>query len=145
MGNACYGGCIGSSVVDMPMSAPVISGGMVPSNVAPVIDNKIPAPVPDKKEEPKKISDNGSAPATLVVVLPADAKLTVDGTATRATSAERTFVSPTLEQGQEYFYTLRAEVQKDGSPVVVSKQVAIRAGELTRVVLEFPEASIVQK
>jgi len=134
-GGACYGGaCYGCAGGGVIMSAPVYAPA------APMV-----APTPPPPPPAKKVSDSSTAPATIVVVLPADAKLTVDGNATRSTSAERTFVSPTLEQGKEYFYTLQAETLKDGNAQVVTKRVSVRAGELTRVVLEFPEASIVQK
>jgi uncharacterized protein (TIGR03000 family) len=73
--------------------------------------------------------------ATIVVSLPADAKLTFDGEATTSTSNQRVFVSPTLPAGQEYHYTLQAEVVVDGKPVTVSKTVAVRAGEESHVTL----------
>jgi uncharacterized protein (TIGR03000 family) len=67
--------------------------------------------------------------AVIVVSLPADAKLTFDGEATTSTSDQRVFVSPVLPAGQEYHYTLQAEVVVDGKPVTISKTVAVRAGE----------------
>jgi uncharacterized protein (TIGR03000 family) len=73
--------------------------------------------------------------ATIVVSLPADAKLTFDGEATTSTSSQRVFVSPALPAGQEYHYTLQAEVVVDGKPVTVSKTVAVRAGEQSHVTL----------
>jgi uncharacterized protein (TIGR03000 family) len=69
------------------------------------------------------------------VSLPADAKLTFDGEATTSTSSQRVFVSPVLPAGQEYHYTLQAEVVVDGKSVTVSKTVAVRAGEQSRVTL----------
>src|SRR2546421_383597 len=47
--------------------------------------------------------------ATIVVSLPAEATLKVDGAATKATSAVRTFATPVLALGQSYHYTLTAE------------------------------------
>jgi uncharacterized protein (TIGR03000 family) len=55
------------------------------------------------------------------------------------------FVSPTLDAGKEYYYTLTGEIQRDGKPVVATKQISIRAGEETRVVLEFPVAAVASK
>jgi uncharacterized protein (TIGR03000 family) len=69
------------------------------------------------------------------VSLPADAKLTVDGEATTSTSDHRVFLSPALPAGQEYHYTLQAEVVVDGRAVTVSKTIAVRAGEESRVTL----------
>jgi len=47
-----------------------------------------------------------AAPATLVVSLPADARLIIDGEATTSTTARRTFVSPELAPGKTYSYNL---------------------------------------
>ena len=73
--------------------------------------------------------------AVIVVSLPADAKLTVDGEATTSTSDQRVFVSPALPTGQDYHYTLQAEVVVDGKSVTVSKTVSVRAGEESHVTL----------
>lgn len=78
------------------------------------------------------------APATLIVSLPADAKLTIDDHATTSTSAERTFVTPALQTGQEYHYTLTAEVTVDNKPVVFSERVTVKGGESTRITLTPP-------
>jgi uncharacterized protein (TIGR03000 family) len=84
-------------------------------------------------------------PATLVVTLPAEAKLAIDDHATRATSATRTFVTPPLTPGQEYHYTLTAELRRGEEPVTVNKRVTVRAGEETRVALDFPPATVAKK
>jgi uncharacterized protein (TIGR03000 family) len=76
--------------------------------------------------------------AVIVVSLPADAKLTVDGEATTSTSDHRVFLSPSLPTGQAYHYTLTAEVVVDGRPVAVSKTVAVRAGEESHITLTPP-------
>ena len=78
------------------------------------------------------------APATIVVSLPADAKLTIDGEATTSTSAQRVFVSPNLPVGKEFHYMLKAEIMVKGKPVVVSESVAVKAGEESRITLSAP-------
>jgi uncharacterized protein (TIGR03000 family) len=93
-------------------------------------------PAKPEKEDGKKTSIDNAAPATIVVNVPADARLTVDGEATTSTSTPRVFVSPTLQAGREYNYTLKAEFVKNGKPVTVSKEVAVRAGQETRVTLD---------
>jgi uncharacterized protein (TIGR03000 family) len=80
----------------------------------------------------------GSSRATLVVHLPADAKLTVDNTPTKATSDTRRFVTPPLEPGATYRYTLRAEVSRNGVKETTSRNVEVRAGQTSNVTLEFP-------
>jgi uncharacterized protein (TIGR03000 family) len=73
--------------------------------------------------------------ATLVVSLPADAVLTIDGKPTTSTSAERVFQSPSLEKGRDFQYALEAKVVRDGQEKVITKLVTVRAGEQTNVTL----------
>jgi uncharacterized protein (TIGR03000 family) len=80
------------------------------------------------------------ARATMVVSLPADATLMVDGKATTSTTDTRVLVSPPLESGKDFVYTLRAEVTRNGQAQSVTRQVIVRAGQETRVTLEMPTA-----
>jgi uncharacterized protein (TIGR03000 family) len=66
--------------------------------------------------------------ATVKVQLPAEAKLYVDSYASKQTSASRTIVTPALEGGQDYVYTLRVEMTRDGRPTTATKDVTLRAG-----------------
>jgi uncharacterized protein (TIGR03000 family) len=79
--------------------------------------------------------------ATLIVRLPADATLTIDGERTQSTSSTRVFISPPLEPGKTYHYTLRGELDRPGGTIRDSKTVQVRAGERTEVTLEFPGAN----
>jgi uncharacterized protein (TIGR03000 family) len=100
-------------------------------------------PAPQKKE-----GSGGTVKPTsaeLTVSLPAEAKLFIDGQATTTTSNSRKFVSPDLEQGKEYVYTLRAEVVRDGKNVSLTKEVTVRAGETFQTSFEFPESSVASK
>jgi uncharacterized protein (TIGR03000 family) len=76
-----------------------------------------------------------AAPATLVVKLPATAKLTIQGANTSSTSDTRVFVSPTLAAGKAYQYTLVATYIEAGKEVVVKKLVNVKAGKATNVSL----------
>jgi uncharacterized protein (TIGR03000 family) len=89
----------------------------------------LPAPV----QEPTK-------PAKIYVTLPADAKLTIDGTPTVSTSESRIFESPRLTPGKTFYYVLKATVVRGGKTKAVTKEVAVRAGEESRVKIEIPEA-----
>jgi uncharacterized protein (TIGR03000 family) len=104
------------------------------------------APAP-KKEMPKPKSGESAsvAPATITVSLPAEAKLFVDDTLTSSTSGVRTFESPALAIGAEYNYTLKAEIVREGKTVTATKQVAVRAGQLTSVAIDFPVATVAAK
>jgi uncharacterized protein (TIGR03000 family) len=82
---------------------------------------------------------NSSAPATIVVSVPADAKLTFDGNATQSSDSVRTFTSPPLQPGKDYQYTLRAEVTRDGKKVERTREVNVRAGQTSQVNIDFAE------
>jgi uncharacterized protein (TIGR03000 family) len=75
--------------------------------------------------------------AHFTVRLPADARLTVDDVECPLTSGSRTFDTPSLVPGREYFYTLKAEMVRDGRRIAQTKRVAFRPGE--RVTVSFEE------
>ena len=79
--------------------------------------------------------------ATVVVELPADATLTIDGEATTSTSATRVFQTPELEPGRTFHYTFKAQVERDGKVQSVTRRVEVRAGEQTPVSLALPAAT----
>jgi uncharacterized protein (TIGR03000 family) len=70
-----------------------------------------------------------AAAAHLTLELPADAKLFVDGAATKGTGPARQFHTPALPAGQSFFYEFRAEVEVNGQVVVEEKKVVVRAGD----------------
>lgn len=75
------------------------------------------------------------------MTLPADATLTIDGKPTTSTSGSRVFESPGLPPGQTFYYVLKASVVHGDKTETVTKKVAVRAGEDTRVKIEIPEAT----
>jgi uncharacterized protein (TIGR03000 family) len=80
----------------------------------------------------------GKAPATIVVNLPAGARLKVNNVmAGQSSSGSRKLVSPPLERGKDFHYTLRAEMVRDGRTLTASKRIAVRAGQVKKVALEF--------
>jgi len=94
--------------------------------------------------KPKKMKKEASA--DLVVTLPVDAKLTIDGKATsndNGNSINRLFITPPLEVGWDYQYTLRAEILRDGQRRILTQDVTVRPGEQTRVsMMDFTNADI---
>jgi uncharacterized protein (TIGR03000 family) len=80
--------------------------------------------------------------ARIVVNLPAEARLTIDGNPTTSTSTVRTFVTPPLTPGQVYHYTLAAQLERDGKPMTATKEVAVRPGQETRVSLDFNNGDV---
>ncbi len=83
---------------------------------------------------PARAQDNGIA--TIVIELPADAKLWFDDQPTRQTGIRRTFVTPTLTPGKPFTYMLKAEVMRDGQTLVRTEQITVRAGRTTQVDLK---------
>jgi len=79
----------------------------------------------------------GPAPAKIVVRLPADARLLVNQRPTQGNSSSRTLVSPPLEPGKDFHYTLKAELAHEGRTFTATKRIAVRAGEEKHVTLEL--------
>jgi uncharacterized protein (TIGR03000 family) len=106
-----------------------VSGGPAPAAVY--------APAPAAVYVPVYVSAPApaAAPATVVVRLPADARLTIDGDATVSAGAARLFASPPLAAGRTFYYTLSAEVVRDGRRLTVTHRVAVRAGQESAVEL----------
>jgi uncharacterized protein (TIGR03000 family) len=69
----------------------------------------------------------------VVVELPADAKMIVDAWVPDLTSDTRTFLTPDLIPGKDYYYTIKAEVVRDGKKLKQSQKIFVRAGKTTRV------------
>jgi uncharacterized protein (TIGR03000 family) len=97
------------------------------------------SPVPERAPAPKADGKESSLPskAKLIVEIPRDAKLYIDDQLMKTASAKRTFNTPALQQGQQYYYILRAEVVLDGKTYTETQRVLVRAGEQTRAT--FPE------
>ena len=105
-----------------------------------------PPPPPPKGEKlmaPPKPTTGIAAPARIVVSLPADAKLFVDGNATQTTQATRVFASP--EPGKEYYYAFTGEIVRGDQTLRSSKTVTIRAGQEVDVQLDFPATTLAQR
>jgi uncharacterized protein (TIGR03000 family) len=117
----------------------------VPARVSP---EKVRRPAPaasDVKEATESIGPPeeslGPARATLVVRLPAEARLTINDAATQQASGTRTFMSPPLRRGEDYHYTLKAELMRGERTLTATRRVAVRAGEEKEVTLTFPSVA----
>lgn len=136
--NRCHG-CTSSCSHSCHVVAPACCGGTV------IIEKKampkgetIPGP-----GEKKKAST--AAPATIVVSLPADARLIVDGNGTTSSTDRRVLVTPELQYGSTYVYTMQAEVVRNGQTVAQTQQVNVRGGETTAVQFSFPTQGVASK
>jgi uncharacterized protein (TIGR03000 family) len=125
----CYGnyGCTGTYY-----GCTGCTGTMAPApavKTMPKTAEPLPPPA-DKKGEV-------SAPATIVVSLPANAKLTIDGYVSRQTSSQRTLVTVPIRQGQELTYTLVAEGTENGQSISQTQRVTVRGGQQMPVTFDF--------
>jgi len=124
----CYGGgCFGGGCFGTPVM------GVTPMTTTPMGGTTTPMGGTTKPEG----MTTGPAPARLLVSLPADAKLLIDDNPTKQTSASRVFVTPPLQPGKTYAYTLTAERMSEGKPQRVSQEVTVRAGVDSQVNLSF--------
>jgi uncharacterized protein (TIGR03000 family) len=85
----------------------------------------------EKKKSSSNDSNDGIVPTTarVTVNLPADARLWVDQVECPLTSGVRAFNTPALQPGQTYYYTVKMQVDRNGSPVTDSQRVLVSAGE----------------
>jgi uncharacterized protein (TIGR03000 family) len=113
----CSGGVVGGCATGTPVVVPPAKALPKPSE-----------PVP----QPKKTTQS-TAPATIIVSLPADARLFVDGNSTVSTTAVRTLVTPELAIGSTYVYTMRAEIVRDGQVQSQTQQVNVIGGQTATV------------
>jgi uncharacterized protein (TIGR03000 family) len=78
----------------------------------------------------------------VIVTVPEDAVLYVDGQKSKMTSRERIFMTPQLQVGARYFYDVRVEAVRDGEVKSLNKRVLLSAGTVARVdFTELGEAS----
>jgi uncharacterized protein (TIGR03000 family) len=129
--HGCNGGCNGGCHASHGCHNGCTGGGVI-------IEEKKTMPK-DKKVQEEEVS--ATSPATIVVSLPANAQLTFDGNATTSTSSRRVFVTPALETGADYTYTLRAQV----GDAVQSRIVTVRGGETTNVSFTFEPQGVASR
>jgi uncharacterized protein (TIGR03000 family) len=67
--------------------------------------------------------------AELTVQVPADAVVTLEGRPTKQTGPVRKFVTPQLDPGVEYVYTIKATWTANGKPVEETMKVTVKAGD----------------
>jgi uncharacterized protein (TIGR03000 family) len=76
---------------------------------------------------------------TINVTVPADAKISFDGSTTVQKGKQRQFVSPPLQAGEKYTYDVQANWKQDGREVTQKRRITIHAGDVVN--LTFPETA----
>lgn len=159
-GGYSYGGCCGDTVygngsVNVNAQGTVPQGGQ-PTPAAPkkpVIDEGPKTGVPGEPGVTPAPAAPGTEPAPaigtpstsvtpdnsgmLTVWVPYDAKVFINGMATKSTGSRRTFVSYNLKDGFSYKYEVRAEVVRNGKIVEDTKTVVLTAGANNAVAFGF--------
>jgi uncharacterized protein (TIGR03000 family) len=82
------------------------------------------------------------APATVVVRVPADAKLMVGDQVMKTTGARRVFVTTPLRPGKDHLLTLKASIEREGRTVTWEQDVTVRAKRRSEVTMTAPTASV---
>ena len=125
-GYSCYGYPTGHAVVESapPSGRPERMPEARPESKPGKVFEEAPLP-----KEPSLKKNEEQARAKVIVDLPADAKLFVDGQWMNGTSSRRVFQTPTLIPGQTYYYELRAEVVRDGQIIAANQRVILRPGQ----------------
>ncbi len=102
----------------------------------------MPAPVPPPM--PKTSATSADESGVLTVWVPYDAKVTVNGTATKSTGSRRQFVSYGLKPGLSYKYVVKAQVVRDGKTLEDTQTAVLTAGQVTAVAFGFNTAAAEQ-
>lgn len=140
----CYGSCYGSFTNYFSYwSTPAAPAPAAPAPMATPAPMQTPPPAaqPMNPEAPKKAEPAAdpakpmtyAAPASVIVNLPAEAKLLANGVTTRQTGSERRFTTPNLEPGIRHMYTLTAEISRNDQTIRESIDIEVFPGQETRV------------
>ena len=88
-----------------------------------------------------KAKTSGSS-AMLTVRVPQDAKVFVNGSATKSTGTERRYVSRGLKSGESYTYQVKVEVVRDGKTLEEVKEVKLQTGENASLAFDLNDADV---
>ena len=116
-------------------SGTIIDGGVIDGGT--IIDGGV---IEGGAIETTPIEGANNAPTdkgSLIVSLPVEAKLFVNGRPTTSEGVQRTFVSKGLKPGYRYPYTVKAVMKLNGKEVVTTKQVNLRAGDARDIAFKF--------
>lgn len=96
--------------------------------------------VPSQAPAPARPPVAASNQIVLVVRVPADAVVEVEGSRTKLTGEVRNFYSPALQAGRTYLYALRATWAENGKEVVRTREVSAKPGQTIEVDLRQEQA-----
>ena len=121
-----------------PGPAPLTPQSPTPAPALPETPSTTPpapaAPAPGSRTD---ATPDGAGSGQLTIVVPADAKVFINGHQTRSTGERREYVSNGLESGLTYRYEVRAEVVRNGKTVEETREVFLTAGAREGVAFDF--------
>jgi len=121
---ACYGCCGGVVVQSAYVVQPASNGGA------------------QQLSPPKPAGTEGSPQAKVIIEAPANAKVYVDDKLTNSSGkTQRVFVTPRLEQGKDYYYMVKVEMEHEGQTVTETKKLIVRAGKESRLSFAAPTST----
>ena len=86
---------------------------------------------------PKTSGTSADESGILTVWVPYDAKVSINGLATKSTGSRRQFVSFGLKSGLTYKYVVKAQVVRNGQTQEDTRTVTLTAGQVTAVAFGF--------
>lgn len=138
-GTSCQGGWAPWAPAPLPESPPPPPAGPPPS--IPYAPPEAAPPPPGSVYRGPETSGppltyataaNSALRATVVVHLPADARLFAEGRLLRQSGPQRTFVTPPLPAHKDHTYRFRVEYERDGETISVTRTVQVRPGQTTQ-------------
>ena len=119
---------------DKPLtpSTPAPPAAKPTAQPAPVLPGELPALPGTTYITPTKDDS-----ATLTIYVPVDAKVTINGMATKSNGSKRQYVSFGLKAGYTYKYEVRAEIVREGQAIEESRTVTLTAGQRGAVAFGF--------
>jgi uncharacterized protein (TIGR03000 family) len=131
-GSAVYGGCYGTSCIGCVGCHGCFGGAVVLPAIPAVPTVTMSAAAVPAETVALKPAAGEPTSASLLISLPANAKLFVDGQLVAGDGTSRRFHTPPLAAGS-FFYELRAEVLIGGRTEVEDARVVIKAGDTKEV------------
>jgi uncharacterized protein (TIGR03000 family) len=74
-------------------------------------------------------------------VMPPHAEISIEGSKTAQIGSSRLYVSPPLNQGENYTYTIHVSWKENGREVTRDRKVPVRAGDRLSIVFREPQAA----
>lgn len=135
------GGCDACLDGGLPQLGTSLPGGTyppIPSPGLPAVPRTMPGdgfaqPRPADEVRYKTPLEDEANRGKVLVRVPADARLFVEGKQLSVKDGERTFVTPPLPADREAVYSFKVEYTRDGETLTQTKKVRVRAGGFTSV------------